>query len=172
MRTLSGGNQQKVALGRLLHQEASVWLLDEPTRGVDVGSKVQLYEAIAAAADAGCAVVIVSSYLPELFGLCDSLAVMSRGRLTASAPLVAVDAGVGHGGGDWNGTMNAERRTLNADCRTPIEPGRYRIDTLSDVHRRAAFGILRVEPDVRELASVCPPSPLSSAWCSSSPSSR
>jgi ribose transport system ATP-binding protein len=52
-----------------------------------VGSKVHLYEAIAAAADAGCAVVIVSSYLPELFGLCDSLAVMSRGRLTPSAPL-------------------------------------------------------------------------------------
>ncbi|AMY11389.1 Ribose import ATP-binding protein RbsA [Luteitalea pratensis] len=89
VRTLSGGNQQKVALGRLLHQEASVWLLDEPTRGVDVGSKVHLYEAIAAAADAGCAVVIVSSYLPELFGLCDSLAVMSRGRLTSSAPLSA-----------------------------------------------------------------------------------
>jgi len=87
VRTLSGGNQQKVALGRLLHQDASVWLLDEPTRGVDVGSKVHLYEAIAAAADAGCGVVIVSSYLPELFGLCDSLAVMSRGRLTSSAPL-------------------------------------------------------------------------------------
>ena len=89
VRTLSGGNQQKVALGRLLHQEASVWLLDEPTRGVDVGSKVHLYEAIAAAAEAGCAVVIVSSYLPELFGLCDTLAVMSRGRLTPSAPLAS-----------------------------------------------------------------------------------
>ncbi len=89
VRTLSGGNQQKVALGRLLHQQATVWLLDEPTRGVDVGSKVHLYEAIAAAADAGCAVVIVSSYLPELFGLCDTLAVMSRGRLTPAAPLAA-----------------------------------------------------------------------------------
>ena len=53
VRTLSGGNQQKVALGRLLHQEASVWLLDEPTRGIDVGSKAHVYEAIAAAADAG-----------------------------------------------------------------------------------------------------------------------
>ncbi len=87
VRTLSGGNQQKVALARLLQQEASVWLLDEPTRGVDVGSKVQLYEAIAEAADAGCGVVLVSSYLPELFGLCDSLAVMSRGRLTPARPL-------------------------------------------------------------------------------------
>lgn len=87
VRTLSGGNQQKIALGRLLHQEATVWLLDEPTRGVDVGSKVHLYEAIAEAADAGCAVILVSSYLPELFGLCTSLAVMSRGQLTPSAPL-------------------------------------------------------------------------------------
>ncbi|BCS34328.1 sugar ABC transporter ATP-binding protein [Luteitalea sp. TBR-22] len=87
VRTLSGGNQQKVAVGRLLHQQATVWLLDEPTRGVDVGSKVQLYEAIARAADQGCAVVMVSSYLPELFGLCDSLAVMSRGTLTPARPL-------------------------------------------------------------------------------------
>ena len=87
VQTLSGGNQQKVALARLLHQDATVWLLDEPTRGVDVGSKVHLYEAIAEAADAGCAVVIVSSYLPELFGLCDSLAVMSRGQLTPARPL-------------------------------------------------------------------------------------
>ena len=86
IRTLSGGNQQKVALGRLLHQDADVWLLDEPTRGVDVGSKVHLYDAIAEAADAGCAVVIVSSYLPELFGLCDAIAVMSRGRLTPARP--------------------------------------------------------------------------------------
>jgi ribose transport system ATP-binding protein len=89
VRTLSGGNQQKVAVGRLLHQQATVWLLDEPTRGVDVGSKVQLYEAIAQAADEGCAVVIVSSYLPELFGLCDSLAVMCRGTLTPTRPLAA-----------------------------------------------------------------------------------
>jgi len=89
VRTLSGGNQQKVALARLLYQDAGVWLLDEPTRGVDVASKVHLYDAIAAAADDGCAVVLVSSYLPELFGLCDSLAVMSRGRLTAAAPLSA-----------------------------------------------------------------------------------
>ena len=87
VRTLSGGNQQKVALGRLLHQEATTWLLDEPTRGVDVGSKVQLYEAIARAADEGRAIVIVSSYLPELFGLCDSLAVMCRGQLSPTRPL-------------------------------------------------------------------------------------
>ena len=87
VRTLSGGNQQKVALGRLLHQDADVLLLDEPTRGVDIGSKAQIYEVITEAARRGKAVLMVSSYLPELFGLCDRLAVMSRGRLSESRPI-------------------------------------------------------------------------------------
>ncbi|HEX6210349.1 MAG TPA: sugar ABC transporter ATP-binding protein, partial [Methylomirabilota bacterium] len=86
VRTLSGGNQQKVALARLLHQDADVLLLDEPTRGVDIGSKAQIYEVITAAARQGKAVLMVSSYLPELFGVCDRIAVMTRGRLTAARP--------------------------------------------------------------------------------------
>ena len=81
---LSGGNQQKVALARLLHQQADVFLLDEPTRGVDVGSKVEIYKLIGELAAHGKAVLIVSSYLPELFGVCDRLAVMSRGRLSSA----------------------------------------------------------------------------------------
>src|SRR5690349_15511448 len=80
--SLSGGNQQKVALARLLHQDADVLLLDEPTRGIDIGSKAQVYETIAACAEQNKAVLMVSSYLPELFGMCDRLAVMSRGRLS------------------------------------------------------------------------------------------
>ena len=87
VKTLSGGNQQKVALARLLHQEADVLLLDEPTRGIDIGSKVQVYETIARLAEANKAVLMVSSYLPELFGMCDRLAVMSRGRLSAARPI-------------------------------------------------------------------------------------
>lgn len=87
VRTLSGGNQQKVVLGRLLHQQADVLLLDEPTRGIDIGSKATVYEAIAAAADDGKAVLMISSYLPELFGMCDRLAVMSRGILSPSRPI-------------------------------------------------------------------------------------
>ena len=83
---LSGGNQQKVALGRLLHQEADVLLLDEPTRGVDVGSKAEIYRLIGALAAQGKAVLFVSSYLPELLGVCDRLAVMTRGRLSAARP--------------------------------------------------------------------------------------
>jgi ribose transport system ATP-binding protein len=78
---LSGGNQQKIAMARLLHHEADVLLLDEPTRGVDVASKAAIYQLIDDAARAGKAVLLVSSYLPELFGVCDRVAVMSRGKL-------------------------------------------------------------------------------------------
>ncbi|HEY8413646.1 MAG TPA: sugar ABC transporter ATP-binding protein [Pyrinomonadaceae bacterium] len=85
--SLSGGNQQKVAVARLLHQDADVLLLDEPTRGIDIGSKAQVYETIAACAAQNKAVLMVSSYLPELFGMCDRLAVMSRGRLSEVRPI-------------------------------------------------------------------------------------
>jgi ribose transport system ATP-binding protein len=85
--TLSGGNQQKIALARLLHQDADILLLDEPTRGIDIGSKAQVYETIARCAEDGKAVLMVSSYLPELFGMCDQLAVMSRGRFSEVRPI-------------------------------------------------------------------------------------
>ncbi len=86
---LSGGNQQKVALARLLHQDADVLLLDEPTRGIDVGAKADLYRLIGALAARGKAVLWVSSYLPELLGVCDTLAVMTRGRLSPKRPVAA-----------------------------------------------------------------------------------
>lgn len=84
---LSGGNQQKVAIARLFHQRADVLLLDEPTKGVDVGSKSDIYRLIGEAAAGGKAVLVVSSYLPELFGVCDTLAVMCKGRLSAVRPV-------------------------------------------------------------------------------------
>ena len=87
VRTLSGGNQQKVAIARLLHQQADILLLDEPTRGIDIGSKAKIYEIIAELARQGKAVLMISSYLPELFGMCDRLAVMSRGRLSPARPI-------------------------------------------------------------------------------------
>ncbi|HEY2976314.1 MAG TPA: sugar ABC transporter ATP-binding protein [Pyrinomonadaceae bacterium] len=86
-RSLSGGNQQKVALSRLLHQQADILMLDEPTRGIDIGSKAQIYQVIADCAGANKAVLMVSSYLPELFGMCDRLAVMTRGRLSVARPI-------------------------------------------------------------------------------------
>ncbi len=83
---LSGGNQQKVALGRLLHHEAKILLLDEPTRGIDVGSKAHIYKLIGQLAAEGKAIIFVSSYLPELLGVCDNIAVMCRGALSAARP--------------------------------------------------------------------------------------
>jgi ribose transport system ATP-binding protein len=83
---LSGGNQQKVALGRLLHHDAKILLLDEPTRGIDVGSKAQIYRLIGQLAAEGRAVLFISSYLPELLGVCDTLGVMCRGVLSEVRP--------------------------------------------------------------------------------------
>ena len=83
---LSGGNQQKVAIARVLHQEADVLLLDEPTRGIDVGTKAEIYRLIGEQAAAGKAVLFVSSYFPELLAVCDRVAVMSRGRLREIRP--------------------------------------------------------------------------------------
>jgi ribose transport system ATP-binding protein len=83
---LSGGNQQKVALGRLLHQDADILLLDEPTRGIDVASKAQIYRVMADLAGRGKAIVFVSSYLPELLGVCDTIGVMFRGAMAAVRP--------------------------------------------------------------------------------------
>lgn len=86
VRELSGGNQQKVALARLLHHDAKVLLLDEPTRGIDVGSKAQVYQLMGELAAKGKAIVFVSSYLPELLGVCDTIGVMCRGVLSAVRP--------------------------------------------------------------------------------------
>lgn len=87
--TLSGGNQQKLALARLLYCDADVLLLDEPTRGIDVGSKAEIYRRIGELARAGKAVLLASNYLPELLGVCDTLAVMYRGRLGPARPVSA-----------------------------------------------------------------------------------
>lgn len=86
--SLSGGNQQKVALARLLMHDSDVLLLDEPTRGIDVGAKAEIYRAIDQLAQQQKAILIVSSYLPELLGVCDRIAVMCRGVL-GEAHLVA-----------------------------------------------------------------------------------
>jgi len=78
---LSGGNQQKVAVARLLHHDVDVLLLDEPTRGIDVGAKARIYALIDELATQGRAILLVSSHVPELLGVCDRVAVMCRGRL-------------------------------------------------------------------------------------------
>lgn len=81
IRSLSGGNQQKVILGRWLLTEPEVLLLDEPTRGIDVGAKYEIYQLILDLAGQGKGVIMVSSEMPELLGVCDRILVMSGGRL-------------------------------------------------------------------------------------------
>jgi ribose transport system ATP-binding protein len=83
---LSGGNQQKVAIARVLHQDADVLLLDEPTRGIDVGTKSEIYRLMGELAAQGKAVLFISSYLTELMAICDRIGVMSRGRLQTIRP--------------------------------------------------------------------------------------
>src|SRR2546430_17628358 len=84
---LSGGNQQKVAVARLLHHGVDVLVLDEPTRGIDVASKAQIYKLVDELVSQRKAVLLVSSYFPELLGVCDRIAVMSRGRLGPARPV-------------------------------------------------------------------------------------
>ncbi len=77
---LSGGNQQKVILGRWLLTEPEILLLDEPTRGIDVGAKYEIYQLMNELAEQGKGIVVVSSEMPELLGICDRILVMSNGR--------------------------------------------------------------------------------------------
>jgi methyl-galactoside transport system ATP-binding protein len=81
IKSLSGGNQQKVILGRWLLTGPEVLLLDEPTRGIDVGAKYEIYQLIIAMAKSGKTVIMCSSEMPELLGVCDRIAVMSGHRL-------------------------------------------------------------------------------------------
>jgi len=84
--TLSGGNQQKVAIAKWMGAVPKVLLLNEPTRGVDVGARAEIYEKLRALCNAGMAVVIASSDVDEVLGLCDTITTFYRGRVTASLP--------------------------------------------------------------------------------------
>jgi len=89
---LSGGNQQKVVLGKWIARGADVWIVEEPTRGVDVGGKQHIWQALHALSRDGKAILVVSSELPELMGLCDRIVVMSRGRITGEFERQAFEA--------------------------------------------------------------------------------
>ena len=89
--TLSGGNQQKILLARWLVEGTSVLLLDEPTRGVDVGARSEIYALIRRLADAGTAIVVVSSEIEEVLGLADNVLVIAEGRLLLNTPATEID---------------------------------------------------------------------------------
>jgi len=92
VRALSGGNQQKVVLGRWLAADADLLIVDEPTRGIDVGARYEIHQLLRQLAESGKAVLVVSSDLPELLGICDRLLVMSRGRLVGELQRDEFDA--------------------------------------------------------------------------------
>ena len=84
--TLSGGNQQKVVLSKWLFSDPDLLILDEPTRGIDVGAKYEIYTIINKLADEGKGVLMISSEMPELLGMCDRIYVMNEGRIVAEMP--------------------------------------------------------------------------------------
>jgi ribose transport system ATP-binding protein len=117
VRTLSGGNQQKIVLARWLLRDCRVLLLDEPTRGVDVGARSEIYALVRDLADRGVAVVVVSSEIPEVLGLADRVLVIAEGRVLAEEPAGALDEhrvldlvmeGTGHRGAALPGTTQHE----------------------------------------------------------------
>jgi putative multiple sugar transport system ATP-binding protein len=85
--TLSGGNQQKVVLSKWLFTDPDVLILDEPTRGIDVGAKYEIYTIINRLVAQGKAVIVISSELPELLGICDRIYTLSAGRITGELPV-------------------------------------------------------------------------------------
>jgi ribose transport system ATP-binding protein len=90
-RDLSGGNQQKVVLGRLLESQVKLLILNSPTRGIDVGAKVEIYNLMGELCSRGKAVIFVSSELPELLGLSDRILVMSSGQITGEFSRMEAD---------------------------------------------------------------------------------
>ncbi|MCM0650830.1 sugar ABC transporter ATP-binding protein [Clostridium swellfunianum] len=83
VRQLSGGNQQKVVIAKWLNTQADIFIFDEPTRGIDVGAKVEVYNVLNSLVEQNCAVIIVSSELPEILGMSDRIYVMHEGKITA-----------------------------------------------------------------------------------------
>jgi ABC-type sugar transport system ATPase subunit len=83
MSSLSGGNQQKVVIAKWLSMEPKVLILDEPTRGIDVGAKTEIYSIINELAQKGVGIIVISSELPEIMGICDRIITIFEGKLTA-----------------------------------------------------------------------------------------
>jgi ribose transport system ATP-binding protein len=80
---LSGGNQQKIVIAKWIFRDSEIFIFDEPTRGIDIGAKFDIYRMLRELAERGKAIIVVSSELQELIGICDRIVVMSAGRLAA-----------------------------------------------------------------------------------------
>jgi ribose transport system ATP-binding protein len=86
VRNLSGGNQQKVVVGKWLAAKSNVFIMDEPTNGIDVGAKEEIYSLINTLSREGAAILMISSYMTELMGICDRILIMRNGTIVADVP--------------------------------------------------------------------------------------
>jgi putative multiple sugar transport system ATP-binding protein len=87
VQNLSGGNQQKVSLGKWLFVKPDILILDEPTRGIDVGAKYEIYTIMNRLVEQGMSIIMISSELPEILGMSDRIYVVSSGRITGELPI-------------------------------------------------------------------------------------
>jgi ABC-type sugar transport system ATPase subunit len=134
VRNLSGGNQQKVVLGKWLATEPKLLIFDEPTRGIDVGAKVEVYGFMNALTERGAGVLLISSELPEVLGMSDRVLVMREGRLAGELPRGAATpeavialasgdtGGAGEGSGRWL-TRGPPGRTRRSGCSVQVAAG-------------------------------------------------
>ena len=153
--TLSGGNQQKVVLAKWLATNPQLLILDEPTQGIDVQSKAEVHAMIADLAKQGMAIILITSEMPELLGMCDRIVVLREGRQTAEFSREPGDAGKGPARGD-------RQRTERAGAPPGAERSNGDRPALPPNRRRDAAGP-RFSPNARWVSS--PP-----CWRSSSPS--
>ncbi|ARJ07688.1 hypothetical protein GCM10010988_39820 [Cnuibacter physcomitrellae] len=153
--SLSGGNQQKIAISKALATDPKVFLIDEPTQGVDVRSRMDIYRFLRACADAGNTVVLVSSDASELAGISDRILVMSRGRVIEEMPglgsdeesivgAFAVESRVVDGDGQDPGDVLTAERPLADDAATSPDPRERNERT-----RRSFVGWIRDEETIR-----------------------
>ncbi len=112
---LSGGNQQKVVVGKFLLSRIVLFLLDEPTRGIDVGAKAEIYQLVGELAQEGTSFLLVSSEMPELLAVCDRIYVLCDGRLTGEFERDSFDQ---------EAIMEAATRFVDDDGSSTAEAGR------------------------------------------------
>jgi len=154
VRTLSGGNQQKVVLSKWLATYPRVLILDEPTQGIDVQSKSEVHAIIAELAHQGMAILLISSELPELVGMCDGIVVLREGRLTARF------------GGDEVDPERVIRAATDADHAGPVESanqvtgsqsstGDNRAGPMSGSQEMRSASLLRLIAQTREVGLAC-----------------
>jgi ABC-type sugar transport system ATPase subunit/ribose/xylose/arabinose/galactoside ABC-type transport system permease subunit len=150
-RNLSGGNQQKVVIGRWLMGNARVFIFDEPTTGVDVGSKVEIYKQMIAVARGGAAVLFISSDFEELVGICDNIAVMRKGAIVSTHPareldvprLMMIATGADHPDGRHGDALEAPMRPGLRPTRAGVSSWLSRWGTIAGMAIVfAAFGVM------------------------------